>query len=536
MDKADKTAREHIAKSADLIAAIRLPERSFRRDAGTDVVVDILFFRKRKAGEPEGDQLWLDVDEIRPATDDEGAIRVNRWFARHPDFVLGTHALTSGPFGDAYTCRPRGDDLENALAVAIDLLPANLYDGEPTPINIDLEDELAEIVDLQPKGGPVREGSFFIDRSKGLMQMVDGSAVPITVRKGRTGDGISEKHVRIISKLIPIRDAVREVLKAQETDRPWRDLQVRLRIAWSSFVRDFGPINHTTVSIQEDAATGEVKVAHRQPNLAPFRDDPDCWLVASIEDYDLKTDTARPGPISSERVISPPMAPMVTSAADALAVVLNEQGRVDIDHIAELVHRNCDAVISDLGEAIFRDPADGSWQTSDDYLSGPVRTKLAVAQAAVELDPTYERNVRALTEVQPADLRPSDITARLGAPWITAADVVAFVEQRMDADIRIHHMPELGSWTVEARQLGYSAAGTSEWGTRRRHAGDLLADALNSRVPQIFDVFRDADGERRVLNVVDTEAARQAAEDQAGVPGLGLGRSGPNRPAGPRLQ
>src|SRR3546814_1822793 len=107
------------------------------------------------------------------------------------------------------------------------------------------------------------------------MRMLDGSAVPIMIRKGRSGDGIPEKHVRIISKLIPIRDAVREVLKAQETDRPWRDLQVRLRIAWSSFVRDFGPINHTTVSVQENIETGEVKETHRQPNLAPFRDDPD---------------------------------------------------------------------------------------------------------------------------------------------------------------------------------------------------------------------------------------------------------------------
>ncbi|SCB37486.1 DEAD/DEAH box helicase family protein [Rhizobium hainanense] len=508
MDKADTTAREYIAKSADMIAAIRLPESSFRRDAGTDVVVDILFFRKRKPGEPEGDQMWLDVDEVRPAIDDEGAIRVNRWFARHPDFVLGTHALTSGPFGETYTCRPRGDDLETALAAAIELLPTGLYDGEPTPIDIDLDDELGSIVDLQPKGGPVREGSFFVDRSKGLMQMLDGTAVPVTVRKSRGGAGISEKHVRIISKLIPIRDAVREVLKAQETDRPWRDLQVRLRIAWSSFVRDFGPINHTTLSIQEDAGIGEVKETHRQPNLAPFRDDPDCWLVASIEDYDLETDTAKPGLIFSERVIAPPAAPTITSPGDALAVVLNDRGHVDVDHIAELLHIDAAAVIDELGDAIFRDPADGSWQTADGYLSGAVRTKLWAAQAAAELDPTYQRNVRALTEVQPADLRPSDITARLGAPWIPAADVVAFVREKMEADIRIHHMPELGSWTVDARQLGFSAAGTSEWGTSRRHAGDLLADALNSRVPQIFDVFKDADGERRVLNVVDTEAAR----------------------------
>lgn len=509
MDKADTTAREHIAKSADLIAAIRLPEGSFRRDAGTDVVVDILFLRKRKPGEPEGEQLWLDVDEVIPATDDEGPIRVNRWFARHPDFVLGTHATTSGPFGETYTCRPRaGDDLDAALTSAINLLPTDLYDGEPTPVDVDLEDELCEIVDLQPRDSAIREGSFSLDRSKGLMQMLDGSAVPVTVRKGRTRDGISEKHVRIISKLIPIRDAVREVLKAQEVDRPWRDLQVRLRIAWSSFVRDFGPINHTTVSIQEDAETGEVRETHRQPNLAPFRDDPDCWLVASIEDYDLETDTAKPGPIFSERVIAPPATPNITSSSDALAVVLNERGHVDIDHVAELLHSDPATVLNELGNEVFRDPIDGSWQTADAYLSGAVRTKLAAAQAAAELDPAYEGNVRALQDVQPADLRPSDITARLGAPWIPAADVVAFVKERMEADIRIHHMPELGSWTVEARQLGYSAAGTSEWGTSRRHAGELLADALNSRVPQIFDVFKDVDGERRVLNVVDTEAAR----------------------------
>ncbi|SSC64705.1 DEAD/DEAH box helicase family protein [Ciceribacter selenitireducens] len=514
MDKADATAREHIARSADLIAAIRLPEGSFRRDAGTDVVVDILFLRKRKTGEAEGDQTWLDLDEVRPATEDEGAIRINRWFARHPDFVLGDHALTSGPFGETYTCRGRaGVDLEVALSAAISLLPEDRYDGEPSAIDIDLEGELGEIVDLRRGDGQVREGSFFIDARHGLMQMVDGSPVPIKVRKGRSaerqpGECLSGKHVRIIQKLIPVRDAVRDVLKAQEQDRPWKDLQVRLRIAWSSFVRDFGPVNHTTVSMSEDTETGEVRQTHRQPNLQPFRDDPDCWLVASIEDYDLETDTARPGPIFSERVISPPAVPVITSAADALAVVLNERGRVDVDHIAEVLHRDPDAVIAELGDAIFRDPTDGSWQTSDAYLSGPVRTKLAAAEAAAALDPAFERNVRALQEVQPADLRPSDITARLGAPWIPASDVVAFVHEMMGAEIRVHHMPELGSWTVEARQLGYSAAGTSEWGTSRRHAGELLADALNSRVPQIFDTIKDADGERRVLNVVDTEAAR----------------------------
>jgi N12 class adenine-specific DNA methylase len=355
----------------------------------------------------------------------------------------------------------------------------------------------------------IREGSYFIDKNTALMQMVDGAPVTITVRKGRTAEGVPDKHAHIVRKLIPIRDAVREVLKAQEFDRPWKPAQVKLRIAWSNFVRAFGPINTTVVSTSEDSETGEVRETHRRPNLQPFLDDPDCWLVASIEDYDLETDTARPGPIFTERVIAPPSAPIIASAADALAVVLNERGYVDIDHIAELLHVDTEIVIADLGDSIFRDPESGAWQTDDAYLSGQVRDKLKAAEAAAALDPAFERNVRALVAVQPADLGPSDITARLGAPWIPAADVVAFVKETMGADIRIHHMPELASWTVEARQLGYMAAGTSEWGTERRHAGELIADALNSRVPQIFDHLKDGDSEKRVLNVVDTEAAKE---------------------------
>ncbi|MBN8935992.1 MAG: lactate dehydrogenase, partial [Rhizobiales bacterium] len=509
MDKTERGAREHIAKSADLIAAIRLPEGSFRASAGTDVVVDVLFFRKRKIGDAEGDPSWLELDEVRPAAEDEGAIRVNHWFAQRPDFVLGAHALASGPFGETYTCKPReGEDLGAALAAAVAILPEAIYDGEPSVIDADLEGVADPSTPDVPADRHVREGSYFFDKARGPMQVLDGERVAIKVRKGRSADGIPEKHVRIIRKLIPVRDAVREVLKAQELDRPWKDAQAKLRIAWSSFVRDFGPINFTTVSLAEDEETGEVRETHRRPNIQPFLDDPDCWLVASIEDYDLETNTAKPGPIFTERVISPPAPPLITSAADALAVVLNERGRVDVDHIAELLHRDHEDVVAELGSAIFRDPSDGSWQTADAYLSGPVRDRLKVAEAAAALDPAFERNVTALQGVQPADLQPSDITARLGAPWIPAADIVAFVKETMDAEIKIRHMPELASWTVEARQLGWMAAGTSEWGTDRRHAGELLADALNSRIPQIFDTFKDGDSERRVLNVVDTEAAK----------------------------
>jgi len=508
MDKANACAREHIAGMADLVGAIRLPEGSFRADAGTDVVVDILFFRKRRADERAGDSSWLDLADVQAAGEGDSA-RINRWFADHPEMVLGRHAITSGPFGETYTCLPIGDDLETNLNAAISQLPAEIYHGDVAPIDLELEDEVAEAMAERPDDPKVREGSYFIGNATTLMQVVDGLAVPVEVRKGRSTDGIFAKHALIIRKLIPIRDAVRLILKLQERDQPWQKAQVALRIAWSSFVREFGPINSTSVSTSEDQETGEVREVHRRPNIAPFLDDPDCWLVASIEDYDLETNTAKPGPIFTERVIAPPPAPVITSALDALAVVLNERGHVDLDHIAELLHRDVDHVIGELGEAIFRDPSNGSWQMADAYLSGAVRSKLVTARAAADLDPAFQRNVAALERVQPADLRPSDITARLGAPWIPSGDVVAFVKQTMDADISIHHLPELATWTVNARQLEWSAAGTTEWGTHRRHAGQLLSDALNSSVPQIFDTVRDGETERRVLNTVETEAAKE---------------------------
>ena len=507
MDKADASAREHIAGTADLVGAVRLPEGSFRADAGTDVGVDILFFRKRRDGDAPGADAWLDHAEIHPATEHEGAIRVNRHFAEHPNMVLGEHALASGPYGETYTCVPRPTVvLEDALTATILHLPDAIYDGDPETTGFDADE--TQTVVATAAGVSIREGSYFVGRNMALMQMVDGTTVIIPVKKGRNADGVFAKHARIIRKLIPIRDAVREILKCQETDHPWKQAQVRLRIAWSSFVRDFGPINTTVVSSLEDEETGEVRETHRRPNLAPFADDPDCWLVASIEDYDLETNTARPGPIFTERVIAPPPAPVIASAADALAVVLNERGTVDPDHIAELLHRGVDDVIGELGDAIFRDPATGAWHTADGYLSGAVRSKLATAEAAAALDPAYARNVEALGRVQPADLRPSDITARLGAPWIPAADIIAFVKETMDADITIHHTSELACWTVNARQLEWSAAGTTDWGTHRRHAGLLLSDALNSSIPQIFDTIKDGDSERRVLNTVETEAAK----------------------------
>ena len=284
---------------------------------------------------------------------------------------------------------------------------------------------------------------------------------------------------------------------------------MRLRVAYSAFIRYFGPINHTVITTVTDPETGEERETHRRPNLSHFADDPDCWLVASIESYDVETGLARKGPIFSERVIAPPVAPLITSAADALAVTLNETGRVDLDYLADLLERDPNAALAELGTAVFRNPETTQWETADAYLSGPVRTRLAVAEAAAALDPQYERNVIALRAVQPKDISPSDITARLGAPWIPTDVIEVFVRDVMGAEVRIWHTVELATWTVEASAFAGTAAGTSEWGTSRRHAGHLLHDALNSATPQIYDTVVENGVERRVLNVEATEAAKE---------------------------
>ena len=327
---------------ADLIGAIRLPEGSFRADAGTDVGVDILFFRKRRADEAPRNKISLDTVEVAPATEDRAAIKVNRYFSYHPEMVLGTHDLTSGRFGDGdtYVCRPKeGAVLEDELRFALTNLPEGIYDGEPEVIDAGFADKAnVAFAAGAAAGSNIREGSYFIGKGSALMQIVDGQTQTVAIKSARSKDGIFAKHALIIRKLIPD-PRRRSGNPALSRKQPAICAsQVRLRIAWSSFVREFGPINFTSVSTTTDEETGEVRETHRRPNLAPFLDDPDCWLVASIEDYDLETNTAKPGPIFTERVISPPAPPIITSALDALAVVLNERGHVDPDHVAELLH------------------------------------------------------------------------------------------------------------------------------------------------------------------------------------------------------
>jgi N12 class adenine-specific DNA methylase/adenine-specific DNA methylase len=535
MDKTGTTAREYIAGMADLVGAVRLPEGSMRASAGTDVVIDILVFQRRAGVAAPSGPAWIALAPIEPAmtdTDDEVAeaggdssdtggsassgIQVNRYFAEHPEMVLGEHTLRRGIYGPdlTYTCRPRqgGEALEALLIAALDRLPAGIFTAsvESAPdADCDDDSEMDAQAGTAADGATIKEGSYLLGKADHLMQIVGAQSRAIAIKNGKGTEGIFAGNAKIIRALLPIRDAVREVLRAQAADLPWAPAQVRLRIAYSSFVRAFGPINHTVVSITTDPETGDERETHRRPNLAPFADDPDCWLVASIEDFDLESGLARMGPIFSERVIAPPTAPLIATAADALAVTLNETGRVDIDHLADLLDRDPATALTQLGQAVFQNPETQAWETDDAYRSGSVRTKLAIAEAAAELDSRYARNVAALRLVQPEDLLPSDITARLGAPWIPATDIEIFAIAVMETTTRVRHTVEIAAWSVDTAPFTGTAAGTSVWGTARRNAGLLLHDALNNATPQIFDTIVEDGVEKRVLNSEATEAAKE---------------------------
>ena len=513
MDKADATAREHIAGMADLVGAIRLPAGSMKEAAGTEVVVDLLFFQKRPPGAAASDMAWDTLTEVLPAEDGEAALHINRYFAENSMQVLGRHTRTSGPFGPTYTCRGEtGDALAEALGRRMANLPSPLHPLTPSAPVVPRTAAGRLIVGTAAEGATVKEGSFLVLDGK-LVQVVDGLPVPVQIRRAGS-EGIPAKHARILHALIPVRDWTRAVLRAQEMNEPWGAAQIRLKVAYTTFKRNFGPINLTSISTSTDPKTGAERKTVRRPNLQPFLDDPDCWLVSSIEHYDEETGTAKPGPIFSERVIHPPAERLVLNAADALAVTLHEVGCVELDRMAELLGKSRDEVVAELGEAVFLNPALSMgaiemWETADAYLSGPVRTKLAAAEAAAAIDARYTRNVEALRRVQPEDLRPSDITARLGSPWLPGRDIEMFSAEVIGIQTHVRHTVEAAVWSVDMSRFENAAAATSEWGTARRHAGLLLQDALNSSVPQIWDTKWQDGKEVRELNAKETEAAKE---------------------------
>jgi N12 class adenine-specific DNA methylase len=476
MDKQDAALRRHLAERADLIGAIRLPDTTFKANAGTEVTTDILFLRKRAPGAPAKAELWQDLAAIETP---DGPISVNEYFVRHPEMMLGQMRLERG----AYNAREptlAGKFSQERLAAAIASLPADIYSHSQ---------------DLPPVRDVPRTDSAAIETVK------DGAfaerAGAIVLRAGATFEplNLSEAVASRIRGMLAVRDAVRLVFQTQLDDAPEdRIIEARqlLNRAYDAFVRRHGPL-----SLRE--------------NLKVFAGDPDHPLLLSLETYDPETKRAAKTPVFERRTLER-YRPVehVETAGEALAISLNETGEINWPRMEQVSGRTARHLQAELGPLVYRNPEGGNWQTADSYLSGNVRAKLSIARNAAELDPSYHRNIAALEAVQPADLQPGDIEARLGSSWIPATDIRDFAAELLDLqnnNVRIAHADAIAAWTVELDyNLRSSVSNTTTYGTQRFSASSLIEHALNGRTPTAYDEHDDG---TRTLNQQETIAARE---------------------------
>ncbi|WP_437186724.1 DEAD/DEAH box helicase family protein [Planctomicrobium sp. SH668] len=497
LDKQNASIREYLAERADFVGAIRLPSDTFRRD-GTAVVTDIVFLRKRPAGEPANhiDPDWLGV---APLSIEGAEISINNYFHNHPEMVLGNWSRKNRLYGDGYSIVCNGDlhiQLPNALSRLPSFVPLapSPQSARPPPAFIP-----------PPPQRHIDEGSFFIGEDKVIYQSQGGEGVPV-VYGGTKLRSDGTLVGRRMGALITLRDHARRVLQSQNEDWPseHRDAaRKELNKVYDRFVMVYGPINKTTFSETSNGTS-----IRRMPNLVKFREDPDAMLVMSLEEYDEPTGKATKAAILLRDVVgrTPPVT-RVQTAEEGLLVALNQRGKVDLPFISQLYGKPESSIIDELGDLIFHDPQLMEWQTSDVYLSGNVREKLKAAEAA---GMAYFRNVSALADVQPPDVLPGDIDANLGAPWIPEQDIQAFAAELFSVDrsaVPIAHLQKDAVWSLDA---GYAAlqsvATTIDYGTPRANGTWLLELALNMKSPTVYDTL---DQGERVINQTETLAARE---------------------------
>ena len=481
MDKEHRAVREHLASQGDLLGAIRLPNTAFRANAGTDVTTDIIFMRKRggRGAVSVAPEAWTGLAQVQ--TQSQVPIDINEYYARHPEMMLGTMVLESSRYGPAPALS--GRLTAASLAGAVLSLPASVYVSQMNTAAP--EPRYQASPDPIPAAGTVKEGGFAESGGR------------IVVLRGGEFETVSlpETTQARIRGMLGIRDAVREVLRTQLDAAPEEDVIVardQLNCSYDLFVARFGPLN-------------------LDQNIRAFSDDPDRPLLVSLEVFDQETKTATKTEIFSRRTLAryTPVESVAT-AAEALLVSLNETGRVTWSRIESLTGRKTVELQQELGSLVYQNPDGGEWQTADEYLSGDVRLKLRTAESAAKLDAVYERNVKALQEVQPPDLQPGEIEVRLGAPWIPKQDIQKFIAALLEvsaSQVKVSYAASIVTWTVELDfQVKYAVSNTTTYGTARFQAVDLIEQALNGRVPTAYD--EDADG-KRTVNQNETIAARE---------------------------
>ena len=498
MDKQNPSIRKYIADRAELVGAIRLPNTAFKQTANTEVVTDILFFRKRE----ERINATIENTEWLATGKTEEGYEINNYYISHPEKVLGTLAKETGLYGaEDITVKPDGRELSEAINTAISRLPQDFYVNPERAEETETCEEVEVDYDVKPMNLTAINGKIYM----------------------RVGDSMVEQPVppfpkdayQRIAEMIEIRKQLRKVLDLQVegcSDEVLLKEQRQLGTKYDGFVKRFGYINSKN-------------------NLRLFKPDGDSALLFACENVSDDEETVTKADVFTKRTIRPYTA--VTSTDDcfeALQISKNERGSVDISYIEELTKKDYDTVIKELGNAVFRNPAAvnpedkySGFETAEEYLSGRVADKLQTAERMKQSSPDlidYDKNISALKEVQPAPVKASEIAVRVGTSWIDKDLYKEFFSQLialpyyMRDGIELYYNKHDGSWRVD-RTTGYvrnfrTMNVTSVYGTERANAYRLFEDCLNQRSTQIYDTVLDADGrEKRVLNNSETVAARE---------------------------
>ena len=505
MDKKDAHAREYMARRCDLLGAVRLPNTTFRANAGTDIAMDIVFLQKREVPRMQGEPLpeWVETDLLHTNTytDKDGRERhdhvtMNRYFRTHPEMVLGDLDIVTGPFGPQLVCNPReGADLEQQLREAMQHIQ-----GRYTEAALPELGEGEDIDESLPADPNVKNYSYTV---------VDG-AVYFRENSRMVRPDLNATAEARVKGLVGLRDCVQRLIDL-EMDAAAPDADIRAQMAelnrrYDDFSAKYGLIND-------------------RANRLAFADDSSYYLLCALEVLDEDGRLERKADMFTKRTIKPHEAvTTVDTASEALAVSISEKACVDMAYMEQLTGKTGEELAAELRGVIFRLPGPVSkgerpqYVTADEYLSGNVRRKLRQAQRAAEQDSAFAVNVEALTAAQPKDLDASEIEVRLGATWIDKEYIQQFMYETFDTpfylqrSIEVHYTPFTAEWQISGKNVvgQNNVAAYSTYGTGRANAYKILEDSLNLRDVRIYDTVEDADGkERRVLNAKETTLAAQ---------------------------
>ena len=490
MDKETLAVRKYIAQRAELLGAIRLPNNTFKGNAGTEVVSDILILQKRdRLIDIEPDWVHLDTDE--------NGIKMNSYFVQHPEMILGEMKMVSGRFGMEATCVP----YENAdLAAQLDEAVANIH-GEIT--EYETEEELEEEDNSIPADPTVRNFSYTVVDDK-IYYRENSRMTPVEV------SATAENRIK---GMIAIRNSVRTLIELQTEDYPDSEIkaeQERLNRLYDTFSGKYGLINS-------------------RANTSAFSQDSSFSLLSALEIIGEDGELERKADMFSKRTIKPHIpVTSVDTASEALAVSLGEKATIDMDYMMELSGKSENEIFEDLKGVIFLNPLyeygnsyEPKYLMADEYLSGNVREKLRIAKNSAELYPEdYKVNVEALQKVQPKDLTASEISVRLGATWLPPDDVQEFIFHLLETpryaqwNIKVHFSPFTSEWNIEGKSYDKgNVRAYNTYGTSRINAYKIIEETLNLKDVRIFDYIEDDEGKKKaVLNKKETAIAQSKQE------------------------